>query len=115
MPLNDGRWHQLTMTYSSTRSEIRLFYDGENKVTYHVSDAEGFDFTSSRPLVVGWDGALPDSPTATLPAIERGAEVLQRFVDAFDRLGVKRVEAREFASLIVDPRGLSATFSTAWT
>ena len=106
MPLNDGRWHQLTMTYSSTRSEIRLFYDGENKVTYHVSDAEGFDFTSSRPLVVGWDGAPPDPPSATLPAIERGAEELQQFVDAFDRLGLKGVEAEEFASLIVDPRGL---------
>ncbi len=106
MPLNDGRWHQLTMTYSSTRSEIRLFYDGENKVTYHVSDGEGFDFTSSRPLVVGWDGASADPPPATLPAIERGAEQLQQFVDAFDHLGLKEVEAREFANLIVDPRGL---------
>ncbi|MHC4822345.1 MAG: LamG-like jellyroll fold domain-containing protein, partial [Planctomycetota bacterium] len=50
MPMNDGRWHQLTMTYSSALSEVRLFYDGENKVTYHVSDAEGFDFTSAGPL-----------------------------------------------------------------
>ena len=105
MPLNDGRWHQLTMTYSSARSEIRLFYDGENWVTYHVSDGEGFEFTSSRPLVVGWDGT-PRNPSATLPEIERGAQQLQRFVDAFNRLGLAEVEAGEFASLVVDPRGL---------
>ena len=106
MPLNDGRWHQLTMTYSSTRSEIRLFYDGENKVTYHVSDAEGFDFSSSSPLVVGWDGAPTNAPSGVLTAIERGAEALQRYVDAFNRLGLAEVTAEEFASLIVDPRQL---------
>ena len=32
MPLNDGDWHQLTMTYSSALSEVRLFYDGVNWV-----------------------------------------------------------------------------------
>ena len=36
MPLNDGQWHQLTMTYSSALSEVRLFYDGVNWVTYNV-------------------------------------------------------------------------------
>lgn len=40
MPLNDGRWHQLTMTHSSARSEIRLFYDGEDKVWYNVRDSD---------------------------------------------------------------------------
>jgi len=56
MPLNDGKWHQLTMTYNHLRSEVRLFYDGDNKVLYKVSDKEGFDFTSTAPLVLGGEG-----------------------------------------------------------
>ena len=100
MPLNDGRWHQLTMTYSSHLSEIRLFYDGENRVTYHVSDGEGFDFTSTNPLVLGWAEEGNESPPAILPGITAGAEQLQRYVDAFDDLGLEEVQADEFASLI---------------
>jgi endonuclease/exonuclease/phosphatase family metal-dependent hydrolase len=106
MPLNDGRWHQLTMTYSSDLSEVRLFYDGENRVTYHVSDGEGFDFTSTNPLVLGWAEEGNESPPAVLPGIRAGAEQLQRYVDTFNGLGLEAVEADEFASLIVDPRGL---------
>jgi endonuclease/exonuclease/phosphatase family metal-dependent hydrolase len=106
MPLNDGRWHQLTMTYSSDQSEIRLFYDGENRVTYHVSDGEGFDFTSANPLVIGWNEGRNEPLPAVLPSIELGAEQLQRYVDTFNGLGLAEVAADEFAGLIVDPRGL---------
>lgn len=88
------------------RSDIRFLYDGENKVTYQVSDAEGFDFTSNSPATVGWGGTAPDPQSDVLPAIKRSAEQLQRLVDAFDRLGLEKVEPGEFASLIVDPREL---------
>lgn len=106
MPLNDGKWHQLAMTYNSDRSEIRLFYDGENKALYNVGDSVGFDFTSSSPLVVGLEGTSINPQTKILPEIERGAENLQELVNAFNRLGLNKVGPGEFESLIVDPRGL---------
>ena len=106
MPLNDGRWHQLAMTYSAQRSEIRLFYDGVNWVSYHVSDANGFDFANPNPTTVGW--ATPDvaSVPDLLPIIESGAEQLQAFVDAFNDLGQRPVDSDEFLRLIVNPRAL---------
>ena len=103
MPLNDGRWHQLTMTYDSARSEIRLFYDGHNKVVYNVDDSVGFDFTSAGALVVGWAGTETGPRAETLPAIHAGAENLQELVDAFHRLGVNEVAPDEFVNLIVEP------------
>jgi exonuclease III len=106
MPLNDGRWHQLAMTYNSARSEVRLFYDGVNRASYNVSDSEGFDFSATSPVTVGWNGTGVDPQPAILPAIEHGADQLQRLVDAFNGLGLKDVEPGEFASLIVDPRRL---------
>lgn len=50
MPINDGRWHQLAMTYDSVNSLIRLFYDGHNKATYNVNDSKGFDFSNGSTL-----------------------------------------------------------------
>jgi endonuclease/exonuclease/phosphatase family metal-dependent hydrolase len=106
MPLNDGRWHQLTMTYSSERSEIRLFYDGVNWVSYHVSDSNGFDFTNTSPMVVGRAGRSTDERPEILPAIRAGAAQLQELVDAFNSFGLSKVEPEEFVHLIVDPRRL---------
>ena len=106
MPLNDGRWHQLTMTYSSERSEIRLFYDGVNWVSYHVSDSDGFDFTNTSPMVVGWAGRSRDEEPGILPAIRAGAAQLQELVDVFNSFGLSEVEPEEFVHLIVDPRRL---------
>ncbi|MQY79043.1 MAG: hypothetical protein GH151_07595 [Bacteroidetes bacterium] len=106
MPLNDGKWHQLTMTYNSAQSVIRLFYDGDNKALYNVSDSVGFNFTSTSPVVVGWKGIDIKSQTEILPGIERGAEKLQELVNEFNRLGLNKVEPGQFESLIVDPRGL---------
>lgn len=103
MPLNDGRWHQLTMTYDSARAEIRLFYDGQNKVVYNVDDSAGFDFTSAAPLVVGWAGTEASPPAEILPAIHAGTENLQQLVDEFNRLGINEVAAEEFVNLIVEP------------
>jgi exonuclease III len=106
MPLNDGRWHQLTMTYSSERSEIRLFYDGVNWVSYHVSDSDGFDFTNMSPMVVGWAGRSTDEEPGILPAIQAGATQLQELVDAFNSFGLSEIEPEEFVHLICDPRRL---------
>ncbi|MFC1530031.1 endonuclease/exonuclease/phosphatase family protein [Gemmatimonadota bacterium] len=106
MPLNDGGWHQLTMTYSSERSEIRLFYDGVNWVSYHVSDSDGFDFTSTSPMVVGQAGRSMDQGSGILPAILTGEAQLQELVDAFNSFGLSEVEPEEFIHLIVDPRRL---------
>jgi endonuclease/exonuclease/phosphatase family metal-dependent hydrolase len=103
MPLNDGRWHQLAMTYSVALSEIRLFYDGVNWVSYHVSDSDGFDFTSSDPATVGWDAPQVTQRAGVVAAIESGAERLQAFVDAFNALGQRPIESDEFLRLIVDP------------
>ena len=106
MPMNDGRWHQLAMTHDAERSEIRLYYDGVNWVSYHVADSDGFDFTSSDPAMVGWDGPQASRAGDLVPAIESGAEALQTFVDAFDALGQRPIESDEFLRLIVDPRSM---------
>jgi exonuclease III len=106
MPLNDGMWHQLTMTYSSALSEVRLFYDGVNWVTYNVGDSDGFDFTSTEPLTVGWEAAGTQPPHEILPGIEEGAGQLQELVDAFNALGLSEVRPEEFMRLVVEPRRL---------
>jgi exonuclease III len=106
MPLNDGKWHQLTMTYDSGKSEVRLFYDGINKILYHVSDKDGFDFSSTSPLVIGGGRVNKTPPGEILPEIRMGAKKLQELVDEFNRLGLRPIESDQFESLIVDPEGL---------
>jgi len=103
MPMNDGKWHQLTMTYNSALSEIRLFYDGNNKALYNVSDSVGFNFIGMSPMIVGWKGIGKNPQKEILPEIERGAENLQELLNEFDRLGLNKVEPGEFERLIVDP------------
>jgi endonuclease/exonuclease/phosphatase family metal-dependent hydrolase len=104
MALNDGQWHQIGMTYSASRAEVRLYYDGTNWVTYHVSDGVGFDFTSNNPLQIGWKGAKAESQPALLPAIEAGQLQLQAFINAFNELVERPIESDEFLRLIVDPK-----------
>ena len=101
-PLNDGKWHQLTMTYNAERSEIRLFYDGDNKALYNVLDSVGFDFSNNLPLAIGWK----KSDVNCLPLIEKGATQLQELVDAFDKLGLDRINPLQLVDLVVDPRAL---------
>ena len=106
MPLNDGRWHQLTMTFSRTRSEVRLFFDGVNWVSYHVSDSDGFDFSNEHPLVVGWDGSEGGAQATIPPKIELGAEQLQELVDAFSSFELGDLAPDDLIHLVVDPRRL---------
>ncbi len=106
MPLNDGAWHQLTMTYEGARSQVRLYYDGVNAVVYNVDDTTGFDFANSGPLVVGWDAPAVATESRILPSIERGVVTLQAFVDAFHALGAGALTADEFVPAIVDPKAV---------
>lgn len=99
MPLCDGQWHQITMTYSKQRSEVHLYYDGHNKAIYKV----GFDFTNKHPLVIGSKENTFDYSTQLLPQIENGILKLQALVDAFTNLGIGSLKDDEFLSLIVDP------------
>ncbi len=106
MPLNDGRWHQLTMTYNSGLAQVWLYYDGVNKATYNVSDSTGFDFTSAQPVIAGWSGTKPSPQPDIVPAIHAGAETLQQLVDAFHSFELGKVEPNEFVKLIVEPKTL---------
>ena len=99
MPVNDGAWHQITITYSKERSEFRLYYDGHNKAIYKVN----FDFANNEPIVIGSVERNFDYAYKYSPEIESGLEQLQTFVDEFNKLGLEQLKNEEFIDLIVDP------------
>lgn len=104
MPLNDGQWHQITMTFNQALQEVRLYYDGHNKAIYKVH----FDFSSTEPLVIGTRTKSFDYATQLAPDIELGQQQLQAFVDAFNQLGLSAMQNEELIDLIVDPAELRA-------
>lgn len=104
-PLNDGRWHQLTMTYDSKASNIRLYYDGIDKVLYNVSDSVGFDFKSTSSLTIGSNHVEMNLQDGILTRIEEGAKSLQNMVNDYNNLGLNKLDPSQFEDLIVDPRG----------
>ena len=104
MPINDGRWHQLVMTHDHSNSIVRLYYDGTNWVTYNLADKDGFDFSNESPLSIGWSGDIETDNI--LPAIEQGAENLQKLVDAFDGLGLGDLQPDELMNLVIGPKRL---------
>ncbi len=106
MPLNDGKWHQLTMTYDSKNAVIKLYYDGDNKALYNVRDAVGFNFMNDLPIIAGSMDADAALPAEILPAIKTGAEKLQQLVDAFNKTGVGLVQPKELEDLVVNPKEL---------
>ena len=99
MPVNDGEWHQITMTYSKDLSEIRLYYDGLNKAIYKV----GFDFSNDMPLQIGTEGQELNSGDEILPEILEGAAMLQDLVDEYNLISAIKLRHYEFLDLIVDP------------
>lgn len=105
MPLSDGKWHQLTMTYSKDLTEFRLYYDGRHVAAYKV----GFEFGNTEPLRLGATGNGFDYQQDILPEIQRGAVHLQALVDAFGQLGSGEVKEDEFLDLIIDPVRLYRT------
>lgn len=100
MPINDGEWHQITITYNKENSEFRLYYDGHNKAIYKVN----YEFKNTLPLKIG-------SPKNTFrntysSDIENGLIILQELVDEFNILGLEPLRNNEFLDLIVDPENL---------
>lgn len=102
MPLNDGQWHQISMTFNQALQEVRLYYDGHNKAIYKVN----FDFSNLEPLVIGTRPKSFDYATQLAPDIELGQQQLQAFVEAFNQQGLSAVQNDEFIDLIVDPAEL---------
>ena len=102
MPIDDGKWHQLALTYSQRLTEARLYFDGRNVAIYKV----GFDFTNQESLTIGTTEHNLNYRHSYLPQIMRGAANLQKYVDSFNQLGAGTVNADEFISLIVNPEKL---------
>lgn len=102
MPISDGRWHQITITYSATSSEFRLYYDGHNTAIYTI----GFDFSNTQPLTIGTARRDFDYDDHYAPDIEKGRSQLQLLVDQFNELGVGSLQEEEFLDLIVEPEKL---------
>lgn len=102
IPVNDGLWHLITMTFNKNLSEVRLYYDGHNKAIYKV----GFDFTNNNPLVIGSEPNKFDYDNQLLPQIKNGAIQLQALVDEFNALEIENLADDEFIKLIVDPEEL---------
>ena len=99
MPINDGEWHQITITYSKEQAEFRLYYDGQNAAIYNV----GFDFANTEPLVIGAIENTANRDRKYSIDIETGRESLQAFVDEFNNVGLAPLKNDEFLDLIVDP------------
>lgn len=105
MAINDGRWHQLAMTYEHSRAIVRLYFDGVNWVTYNLMDKDGFEFSNDIPLTVGWTETSSESQS-TLPEIKRGADQLQNLVDAFNRLDLGDLKPNELMDLVINSERL---------
>jgi len=103
-PLNDGRWHQLTMTYDRQLGQVWLYFDGVQRAIYNLDDNSGFEFATSQPMHAGWHGAK--TQPAVAPTIPAGAELLQEFVDTFNAIGLAPVTSEEFVRLVVEPKRL---------
>ncbi len=72
-PVNDGKWHQFTMTYEGSTSTIRLYLDGKNRVTYHIGKMGSVESPNELILGADADGANDDG---------------DRFEGAIDNFGV---------------------------
>ena len=105
MPLNDGRWHQLAMTYDHQDALVRLYYDGANWVTYNLADDRGFDFASKEPFVIGAD-LSEQAPTTVPQLITQGQKELQAFVDQYNQLSNSPLKDNELTKAVVGPARL---------
>lgn len=109
MPLNDGKWHQLTMTYDSKAAQLKLFYDGDIKAQYFIGDSVGFHLKEAMPLVIG--SKMVDQPdTLIQTAIQEGAVNLQKLTDAFTALGAGIAADSDYAALLSDPKQLYSDY-----
>ncbi|NRB48881.1 MAG: endonuclease/exonuclease/phosphatase family protein [Saprospiraceae bacterium] len=104
LPISDGQWHQLTLTYNAAFAEFRIYFDGQNIALYKV----GFDFSNKHSLSVGTTRPDPDDGQQFSPKVEEGKRQLQILVDRFNELGVGTLKVDEFIDLIVEPEDLAA-------
>jgi exonuclease III len=102
MPINDGEWHLLSLSYNKKLNEFRLYYDGNNVVTYKTK----FDFGNDNTFLIGGQKKDASLDTDILQNIKIGAKQLQNYVNAFNKLNVGQVKEDEFISLIVEPKAL---------
>lgn len=103
LPISDGIWHQLTLTYHKATTEFRLYYDGQNIAIYKV----GFDYSNNQALTIGTTSRDFKYDQHYSPEIETGKQQLQLLVDAFDELGIGALQDDEFIDFIVDPEELA--------
>ena len=101
MPLNDGEWHQLAMTFKQELREVRLYYDGFNVAVYKVN----FDFSNEEILSIGSKTDRYNSGEFA-GEIEQGKKALQSLLDAFNTLGLEPLKKEELIELIVNPERL---------
>ncbi len=102
MPINDGKWHLLALTYNKELNEFRLYYDGNN-VAIHKAK---FDFYNDNKLLIGGQKKDANSNNEIIPNIKLGAKQLHNYVNEFNKLNVGEVTEEEFISLIVEPEAL---------
>lgn len=102
MPINDGEWHQLSMTFSKADQEVRIYYDGQNKAIYKVK----FDFNNDQPLRIGTRQSDFNYSQNILEEIHAGAANLQSLVDVFNNIQVENLRDDELISMVVAPKDL---------
>lgn len=102
MPVDDGNWHQITITFCKENSEFRLYFDGHSKAIYKVN----FDFSNKNPFRIGAVVDTSNYVNTYSPDINNGLKLLQELVDEFNALGLESLKNEEFLDLIVDPEDL---------
>ncbi len=102
MPLNDGKWHQITMTYQKSTAQLWLYYDGLNKAIYNI----GFDFSNDQPIRIGVDNNGFDYDNQLLDEIVKGRDYIQEYANAFNKIGAGPLKDSELLDLIANPQGL---------
>ncbi len=103
MPLNDGRWHQLAMTYEKQKSTLRLFYDGINWVTYNINDDTGFKFQNDQPLTLGGTKTQNNQTNGIINNIIDGQKNLQTLLNISKGLGCN-VQTKDLTTLVIAPQ-----------
>ncbi|MBX2874635.1 MAG: endonuclease/exonuclease/phosphatase family protein [Saprospiraceae bacterium] len=102
LPISDGAWHRVTLTYNKASSEFRLYYDGQSIAIYKV----GFDFSNTELLTLGTARRDLDYNHRYSPEIEKGRSQLQLLVNQFNEIGGGVLQDKEFLDLIVEPEEL---------
>ena len=107
MRANNGRWHQLAMSFDHSQSVVRLFFDGVNVATYNVVDSTGFDFSSDELLTIGGNVA-ENSELDISPEIKDGAQQLQKLVNAFNEFDLPDLKPDELMQVVIEPKRFAA-------